>query len=51
MAFTDELARSAKAVEQALDQLLPADGTRLMDAMRYSALAPGKRIRPFFVME
>lgn len=51
MAFADELAKTAKAVEQALDTLLPDDGTRLMQAMRYSALAPGKRIRPFFVME
>ena len=51
MAFAQQLAATAKAVEQALDQLLPADGTRLLQAMRYSALAPGKRIRPFFVME
>ena len=51
MAFAQQLANTAKAVEQALDQLLPPGGTRLNDAMRYSALAPGKRIRPCFVIE
>ncbi|MDP4823267.1 MAG: polyprenyl synthetase family protein [Aestuariivirgaceae bacterium] len=51
MAFAQQLAKTAKAVEHALDQLLAPNGTRLMDAMRYAALAQGKRIRPFFVME
>lgn len=38
----------------ALDELLPrADGpeTRLTEAMRYAALGPGKRLRPFFALE
>ena len=38
----------------ALDELLPrADGpeSRLTEAMRYAALGPGKRLRPFFVIE
>lgn len=38
----------------ALDELLPrADGpeTRVVEAMRYAALGPGKRIRPFFALE
>lgn len=38
----------------ALDELLPrAEGpeARVIEAMRYSALGPGKRIRPFFAIE
>ena len=38
----------------ALDELLPrADGpeSRLTEAMRYAALGPGKRLRPFFALE
>jgi farnesyl diphosphate synthase len=38
----------------ALDELLPrADGpeARLTEAMRYAALGPGKRLRPFFALE
>jgi geranylgeranyl diphosphate synthase type II len=40
-------------VERALDQYLPPDTEppgRLHEAMRYSALAPGKRLRPILVM-
>jgi len=54
----DDLARrvaeAADLVTVALDQLLPrADGpeTRLMEAMRYAALGPGKRMRPYFALE
>jgi farnesyl diphosphate synthase len=38
----------------ALDQLLPrADGpeSRLIEAMRYAVLGPGRRIRPYFMLE
>lgn len=45
---------SADLVTVALDELLPrADGpeARLTEAMRYAALAPGKRLRPFFAIE
>lgn len=38
----------------ALDELLPrADGpeARVVEAMRYATLGPGKRIRPFFALE
>jgi len=41
-------------VTVALDELLPrADGPerRLTEAMRYAALGPGKRLRPFFLVE
>jgi farnesyl diphosphate synthase len=44
----------ADTVTVALDELLPrADGpeSRLTEAMRYAALGPGKRLRPFFVIE
>jgi exodeoxyribonuclease VII small subunit len=48
------IAETADVVTVALDELLPrADGpeTRLMEAMRYAALGPGKRLRPFFAIE
>ncbi|MBC6981118.1 polyprenyl synthetase family protein [Caulobacter sp. 17J80-11] len=48
------VAETADLVTVALDQLLPrAEGPeqRLMEAMRYAALGPGKRLRPFFAME
>lgn len=47
------LADNARDVDQVLEQLLPerADPEgRLMQAVRYSALSGGKRIRPFLVM-
>jgi farnesyl diphosphate synthase len=54
----DALARRvsevADLVTVALDELLPrADGreSRLTEAMRYAALGPGKRLRPFFALE
>ncbi|MDO8378692.1 polyprenyl synthetase family protein [Phenylobacterium sp.] len=45
---------AADLVTVALDELLPrADGpeARLTEAMRYAALGPGKRLRPFFAIE
>lgn len=48
-----ELSKSASAVEKALDDLLPSlDGHegRVVEAMRYAALAGGKRLRPFLVL-
>jgi farnesyl diphosphate synthase len=48
------IAEIADTVTVALDELLPrADGpeSRLTEAMRYTALAPGKRLRPFFLIE
>jgi farnesyl diphosphate synthase len=49
-----ELTRVAAVVEQALDVLLPpvegAEG-RLAEAMRYSTLGGGKRMRAFLVMQ
>ena len=46
------MAESARAVSETLDRLLKVgDGreARLMEAMRYSSLGGGKRIRPFMV--
>ena len=51
--FDAELSAAAKAVDQTLDQLLPmkeGPESRLFDAMRYAALAGGKRFRPFLVL-
>ncbi|ESQ76649.1 polyprenyl synthetase family protein [Asticcacaulis sp. AC402] len=48
------MAETADLVTMALDQLLPrGDGPecRLTEAMRYAALGPGKRLRPFFALE
>jgi len=48
------VAEIAEGVTAALDALLPrAEGpeSRLTEAMRYAALAPGKRLRPYFVIE
>lgn len=49
------LTRAAHAVEEALSTLLPAGDNgggeaRLFEAMRYSALGSGKRLRPFLLM-
>ena len=48
------LRRVATAIEDQLDRLLPpVDGPRgrIVEAMRYSALGGGKRLRPFLVVE
>ena len=53
-AVIDRVAEIADVVTVALDELLPrADGpeSRLTEAMRYAALGPGKRLRPFFAIE
>ncbi|HVJ54598.1 MAG TPA: farnesyl diphosphate synthase [Aliidongia sp.] len=47
------MADSAKAVDAVIDRLLAQpDGpeARVYEAMRYAALAPGKRLRPFLVL-
>ena len=48
------ITQAADLVTVALDELLPrADGpeSQLTEAMRYAALGPGKRLRPFFALE
>ena len=52
--LTRRVSEAADLVTVALDELLPrADGpeSRLTGAMRYAALGPGKRLRPFFAIE
>ena len=47
------LKEKADAIEDVLDRLLPSpqgSESRLMDAVRYSTLGGGKRIRPFLVV-
>jgi farnesyl diphosphate synthase len=52
--FARRVSETADLVTVALDELLPrAEGpeARLTEAMRYAALGPGKRLRPFFALE
>ena len=52
--LAEALARRGKAVTKRLDEvLIPVAGSRgrVIEAMRYSALSGGKRLRPFLVME
>ncbi|HKT53343.1 MAG TPA: polyprenyl synthetase family protein [Caulobacteraceae bacterium] len=52
--LAQRLAEAADLVTVALDALLPrAEGPeqRLTEAMRYAALGPGGRLRPFFALE
>jgi farnesyl diphosphate synthase len=55
MAFVQRLGAAAALVEQRLRVLLaecgPREAARLAGAMRHALLAPGKRFRPFLVME
>ena len=53
-ALDRRLAEAADLVTVALDALLPrGEGpeARLTEAMRYAALGPGKRLRPYFALE
>lgn len=48
------MAEAASKVDELLNALIPridAPENRLYDAMRYSAMAGGKRLRPFLVMQ
>ncbi|MFQ5775946.1 MAG: polyprenyl synthetase family protein [Kiloniellaceae bacterium] len=52
--LSEILAKRAEAVTRRLDELLapvPGPRGRVVEAMRYSALSGGKRLRPFLVME
>ncbi len=51
--FETALTETARAIDAELDRLLPqtdAAQGQLFDAMRYSTLAGGKRLRPFFTV-
>lgn len=50
----ERVSEAADLVTVALDELLPrSEGPerRLLEAMRYAALGPGKRLRPYFALE
>lgn len=47
--FTHILKSFAREIEVVLEEILPLPTTRLHEAMRYSVLGGGKRLRPFFV--
>jgi farnesyl diphosphate synthase len=52
-AFETALADTAREVDALIDRLIPVPPgpeARVFEAMRYAALAPGKRLRPFLVM-
>lgn len=54
MDIAARIGAAADLVNAALDLLLPASEgpeAQLTEAMRYAALGPGKRLRPFFVLE
>jgi len=51
LSVADRVREVAVRVDALLEQLLPGDESRLTQAMRYVALGPGKRIRPFFALE
>ena len=53
ISFPSALDEAAKLTDAVLERLLavpPGLEARVHDAMRYSALAPGKRLRPFLVL-
>ena len=54
MTIAEALRRRAEAVEACIDRLLTghdAPAPRLLAAMRYAVLGPGKRLRPFLLIE
>jgi farnesyl diphosphate synthase len=54
VAIADRVTKVADLVTVALDELLPRSNgpeQRLLEAMRYAALGPGKRLRPYFALE
>jgi farnesyl diphosphate synthase len=53
VSFPEAMAHAAEMTDAALDRLLevpPGLEARVNEAMRYSALSPGKRLRPFLVL-
>ncbi|MDY6286625.1 MAG: polyprenyl synthetase family protein [Lachnospiraceae bacterium] len=54
MAFDDELRKAQEQAEQTVERYLPeikASPGRLAEAMRYSILAGGKRVRPILLLQ
>jgi len=54
VSFQAALAACARETDSLLDRLLPVSATparKVIEAMRYATLGPGKRLRPFLVVE
>jgi farnesyl diphosphate synthase len=53
MTFETSLKHTAEAIDNLLNELLGLDSAarQVVEAMRYSSLGQGKRLRPFFVVE
>jgi len=54
VSFEAALAACARETDSLLDRLLPVSATparKVIEAMRYATLGPGKRLRPFLVVE
>jgi farnesyl diphosphate synthase len=49
--FQHALEAIAAKVDARLEEMLPVNGTRLRDAIRYAVLSPGKRLRALLVIE
>src|SRR4051812_25443853 len=49
--ITDRIRDTALRVDAMLETLLPPPVDRLAEAIRYVALGPGKRLRPYFALE
>jgi len=50
LTFSELVTETIKLVDQEIADLLPSGQDRLSQAMRYSALSSGKRLRPFILM-
>lgn len=48
--YEDLIKQTIELVDQKITDLLPKKQDRICQAMRYSALSPGKRLRPFLLM-
>lgn len=51
VSLNELIIQNAKLIDQHIDSLLPKGDDRLSQAMRYSALSPGKRLRPFLLLK
>jgi len=53
LGFEQALGETAREVDAVIDKLIPVPAgleARVFEAMRYAALGPGKRLRPFLVL-
>lgn len=50
VSFDESIAKTIELVDKEILSLLPKGDDRLSQAMRYSVLSPGKRLRPFILL-